>query len=104
MKKNLRQCIICKKQEGRPFTEPQIAPLPEYRVREAPPFSNIGVDFAGPLYVRQDKGKMVNVVCLFLCCVTRALHLELIGNLSNVFELSTTLLCKERNTIVNKFR
>ena len=83
VKKVLRKCVVCKKLEGRPFNEPQTAPLPEYRVNKAPPFSKIGVDFAGPLYVKQEKGKMVKCyICLFSCCVTRALHLELVKDLS----------------------
>ena len=83
VKKILNKCFVCRKLEGRPFNEPPTAPLPEYRVSEAPPFSNVGVDFAGPLYVKGVKGKMVKCyICLFSCCVTRALHLELVTDLS----------------------
>ena len=56
-----------------------MASLPEFRVRESFPFSKVGVDFAGPLYVK-DKTKEMNKVyiALFICCVTRAVHLELV--------------------------
>ena len=107
VKKVLSKYVVCKKLEGRPFKEPPTAPLPEYRVNKTPPFSNIGVDFAGPLYVRQGKDKMTKCcVCLFSCCVTRALHLELVKNLSarTFLELFTTLLRKERDTRIDKFR
>ena len=67
VKKVLSKCVVCKKLEGRPSKEPLTAPLPGYRVNKAPPFSNIGVDFAGPLYVRQGKDKMTKCfVCLFV--------------------------------------
>ena len=64
VKKVLSKYVVCKKLEGRPFNEPPTAPLPRYRVNKAPPFSNIGVDFAGPLYVKQGKDKMI--ICLFV--------------------------------------
>ena len=49
----LSKCVTCKKQEGRAFSAPQTAALPEFRVKEVPAFSKVGVDFAGPLYVRK---------------------------------------------------
>ena len=51
-------------------------------MRESPPFAKVGVDFAGPLYARGG-GEMVKVyIALFTCCVTRAVHLDLVRNLS----------------------
>ena len=49
----------------------------------APPFSKTGVDFAGSLFVK-GKGKQMRKVyiALFTCCVTRAVHLELVEDLS----------------------
>ena len=52
VKKVLRKCVICKKQEGKAYSAPQTAALPDFRVREAPAFSKVGVDFVGPLYVK----------------------------------------------------
>jgi len=100
VKKIVSKCVVCKKLEGRPFKEPPTVPLPEYRVNKAPPFSNIGVDFAGPLYVRQGKDKMTKCyVCLFSCCVTRALHLELVKDLSaHTFLNCLRRFCARRGT------
>ena len=62
---------------------PPTAALPNFRVREAPPFSRVGVDFAGPLYVKQKSGEMDKAyIALFSCCVTRAVRLELVEDLS----------------------
>ncbi len=54
---------------------------------DEPPFSNTGIDFAGPLYVKTsgqldctDSGKVY--IALFTCASTRAIHLELVENLS----------------------
>ena len=90
VKKILKKCIVCKKLESKPFSDPSTAPLPKFRVSEAPPFSSVGVDFAGPLYMKEANGKMVKCyICLFSCCVTRALHLELVQDLTS--ELSTVV-------------
>ena len=83
VKKVLNKCVVCKKLEGKAYGAPCSAALPEFRVTEAPPFSKVGVDFAGPFYVKTQNGKMTKAyIALFSCCVTRALHLELVEDLS----------------------
>ena len=76
MRKILHQCVVCRKFEGRPFKGKPSPPLPEFRVSQARPFQFVGVDFAGPLYIRpvdvQSKNKIW--LCLFTCCVTQAVH------------------------------
>ena len=74
---------MCKKLEGKPYNPPNVAPLPDFRVNEAPPFSKIGVDFAGPLYCKGARGSTnKSYIVLFTCCVTRGIHLELVHDLS----------------------
>ena len=84
VKKEVRRCMVCLRWEGKPYSTPIIPDLPEERVSQEPPFTNTGIDFAGPLYVQNlhstDKWKVY--VCLFTCASTRAIHLELITNLS----------------------
>lgn len=85
MKKVLNKCVVCKKLKGKAYGAPCSAALPEFRVTEAPPFSKVGVDFAGPFYVKSQTANMTKVyvyIALFSCCVTRALHLELVKDLS----------------------
>ncbi|GFT19709.1 integrase catalytic domain-containing protein [Trichonephila clavipes] len=55
------------------------APLPALRVEQSAPFSVFGIDFGGPLYTK-DENK--HYIVLFTCAVTRALHLELVNNLT----------------------
>ena len=57
VKKVLRECVTCKKEQCKPFGAPPTAALPEFRVREAPPFSKVGIDFAGPLFVKTKPGE-----------------------------------------------
>ena len=83
VKKLLYKCVICRKLEGRPYRAPPSPPLPEFRVKECPPFAYTGVDFAGPLYVKNHTGPQQKVwICLYTCCVTRAIHLDLVPSLT----------------------
>ncbi|XP_028412044.1 uncharacterized protein LOC114534773 [Dendronephthya gigantea] len=82
VKSVLRQCVTCKRFEAKPFAAEKEPVLPSSRVSEEPPFSNTGIDFAGPLYSTSN-GKSEKVyICLFTCCSTRAVHLELVPSLS----------------------
>ena len=98
--KVIRKYFICRKLEGKPYSLPKIAPLPELRVKEAPPFSRIGVDFAGPLYCKGEKKSTKKVyIALFSCCVTRAIHLEVTEDLSACSFLNAfKRFCSRRGT------
>ena len=79
----IHRCVICRRFEGAAYRGPPPPPLPKFRVQEEPPFTYTGVDFAGPLYVRIAGSKMEKAwICLFTCCVVRAIHLEIVTDLS----------------------
>ncbi|XP_068140048.1 uncharacterized protein [Drosophila tropicalis] len=63
-----------------------MANLPAVRVRQAFPFEHTGCDYAGPILLKVHKGrnprKEKGYICLFVCMVTSALHLELATDLS----------------------
>ncbi|XP_035214828.1 uncharacterized protein LOC118188503 [Stegodyphus dumicola] len=59
-----------------------MTPLPPDRCREAFPFEKSGIDYAGPLYVKNGRELSKTYVLLFTCAVTRAVHLELTADLS----------------------
>ena len=76
-------CVICRRFEGKAYQTPHPPPLPGFRVTEAPPFTFTGVDYAGPLYVKNGgEGKDKVWLCLFTCCVVRAVHLDLVPDMS----------------------
>jgi len=52
------------------------------RVNAVHPFEVTGVDFTGALYVRSSDGEQKVYVCLFTCAVSRAVHLELVVDLT----------------------
>lgn len=86
VKSILRKCIVCLKVAGRPYPAPEEPPLPKVRVQESPPFTITGVDFTGALFVRDNFGRHSSeskaYICLFTCASTRAVHLEVVPNLS----------------------
>ena len=74
--------MTCRKLEGVAFRAPDPAPLPKLRVQETAPFAVTGVDFTGPLYVRSESSETKCYICLFTCAVTRAVHLEVVSDLT----------------------
>ena len=52
VKDMLSKCVTCKKIQGRAYSSPPTPPLPSFRVSDDLAFSKVGVDFAGPLYVK----------------------------------------------------
>lgn len=78
IKSVVKKCVICRKQESKKIEVPSPA-LPVDRVRTASAFEVVGVDLAGPLYL---KDNVKAWICLFTCGVVRAIHLELLPSLS----------------------
>ena len=84
-KKTIRRCVTCKRQN--PYKHHQImGDLPEARVIQSRPFSHTGVDFTGHIYVKANKGRGIKTtkgyVAVFVCMVTKAVHLELVSDLT----------------------
>ena len=84
------ECVSCQRLDAPPGRQ-IMAPLPELRVKEAPPFSVTGIDHGGPLFCCDFPGKKFYVL-LFTCAVIRAVHLELVDSLSG----ETTVMALRR--------
>ena len=83
MKKITSRCTVCRRYEGRGFKVPPQPDLPEFRIQNSA-FTYVGVDYAGPLYIKElscSTTKKVYIL-LFTCCSTRAVDLELATDLS----------------------
>lgn len=81
----IHRCITCHRQRAK-FTEQLMADLPAARVRISKPFTHVGVDFCGPFQVRASKGRGIKAnkawVAVFVCLCVKAIHLELVSDLS----------------------
>ncbi|XP_065074449.1 uncharacterized protein LOC135698401 [Ochlerotatus camptorhynchus] len=78
----MRECMWCKIRKAKP-TVPRMAPLPEQRLAaKIDPFSNVGIDYFGPLEVTVGRRKEKRWVALFTCLTVRAVHLEVAYSLT----------------------
>lgn len=85
-RKVIRNCVICFK--AKPVqSEAKMAPLPSSRVTISRPFSRCGVDYAGPVILREGKRRNARnhkaYIAIFVCFVTKAAHIELVNNLTS---------------------
>ena len=82
VRKVLRSCRVCRRHESGPYRMPLMPPLPAERVSESPPFTYTGVDYFGPLYIKVNRNREKVWVCLYTCLVTRAVHLEMMHDMT----------------------
>ena len=78
VRKLLRRCVTCVRLTGKPYRLPDPPPLLKTRTEDPIPFSVCGVDFTGAMYVREGEGERKVYICLFTCATTRAVHLEVV--------------------------
>ena len=85
----ISSCFQCKKQ-GAVRGEQLMADLPRERLRSGDlSFTNVGVDYFGPFYVRQGRSNVKRYGCLFTCLVVRAVHIEVVNFLDTDSFIST---------------
>ena len=73
---------MCLRVTGKPYTAPDPPPLPHLRTQDVHPFTFTGVDFTGALYVQRGGQEVKVYLCLFTCATTRAVHLEIVQDLT----------------------
>ena len=82
----LTKCNVRQKYQGGPFRMPSMSPWPKNKVIRSLPFQYIGLDYFGPLYIKQtdenhaDRRKVW--VCLFTCVAVKTIHLKINADLS----------------------
>ena len=78
-------CMVCYKSKGR-LCPQQMGNLPRYRLEGGRAFQAVGVDFAGPFVMRESLRRKANTskiyLSLFVCMVTKAVHLEAVTRLT----------------------
>lgn len=85
VKQHIRKCIPCIRHRATNQTQ-LMGALPSARVIPARAFIRSGVDYAGPISLRTARGRghrsYKGYVCLFVCLVTKAIHLEVVSDLT----------------------
>ena len=83
VKRVTSKCFNCRRWNARPG-EQVMAPLPVARVTPGnPPFTAVGVDFFGPIYVKVKRSNEKRYGCVFTCLTMRAVHIEVSHDLSS---------------------
>ncbi|UYV72585.1 hypothetical protein LAZ67_9003861 [Cordylochernes scorpioides] len=86
VKKIIHQCIVCFRAK-RQVTKQIMGDLPMHRIVKSNPFIKIGIDFAGPFLmkpnIKRSKVKLKSYVALFVCFCTKAVHIEIVSDLSS---------------------
>jgi hypothetical protein len=80
------KCLKCFKINPKPSTQ-KMGDLPVQRVEPLRPFLRTGVDYGGPILIKQGNRKSKKIVkpyiALFICLNTKAIHLELVSDLTS---------------------
>ena len=78
----LRKCVTFRKLAGQLYTAPDSPPLVKARIQQSLPFKFTGIDFTGALYERGNGSETKAYICLFTCAVSRAVHLQIVTDLT----------------------
>ncbi|XP_031777962.1 uncharacterized protein LOC116415998 [Nasonia vitripennis] len=82
----VRHCVECIRQRPT-IVHAQMADLPKTRINESPAFSHVGVDFFGPILIKEKKDRNRSFIktygCVFVCLACKAVHIELATDLSS---------------------
>ncbi|XP_029156123.1 uncharacterized protein LOC114946183 [Nylanderia fulva] len=86
VKNHVRRCVVCTRHSAK-LSSQLMGDLPSPRVNPSSPFTHTGVDYAGPFLITPFVGKgqkaRKNWIALFICLVTKAIHLELVDDYSS---------------------
>ncbi|XP_026684463.1 uncharacterized protein LOC113470313 isoform X3 [Diaphorina citri] len=84
-KKVFHKCNLCFIHNPK-FVYPKMGELPSSRVLGVKPFLNTACDYLGPINItlsgKRGQRSQKAYICLFICLATKALHLEVVSDLS----------------------
>ena len=80
-----RSCTICRRNSAKPRA-PVLGQLPAERVTPDAVFDRVGIDYAGPVYIKYGHVRKPTIVkayvCIFVSLSVKAVHLELVSDLT----------------------
>ncbi|XP_052738126.1 uncharacterized protein LOC128198186 [Bicyclus anynana] len=84
-RKTVHACVRCFRFKAT-SVQPIMGDLPNERTHLVSPFLTTGVDYAGPVLILNRKGKgsrlTKSYICVFICFAVKAVHLELVTDLT----------------------
>ncbi|XP_055633434.1 uncharacterized protein LOC129773807 [Toxorhynchites rutilus septentrionalis] len=84
VEKIAKNCVPCRIFKAAP-NPPPMASLPAVRLTSfVRPFSFVGLDYFGPVFVRVGRSLAKRWIALFTCLTVRAVHMEVVHSLSTV--------------------
>ncbi|XP_060855180.1 uncharacterized protein LOC132932844 [Metopolophium dirhodum] len=79
------KCVTCTRHRAS-TVKTLMGDLPSSRVCPSRPFSNVGVDYAGPLLIKEGKRRNARstkcYVAIFICMAVKAVHIEVVSDLT----------------------
>ncbi|XP_063913248.1 uncharacterized protein LOC135129911 [Zophobas morio] len=86
-------CMLVHKQHWQHFAKinptipnPKMGDLPKDRVQFGRPFLSVGIDYAGPMWIRESRGRGKRLakayIAIFVCFATKAIHIEFVPDLT----------------------
>ncbi|XP_059047784.1 uncharacterized protein LOC131843186 [Achroia grisella] len=102
VKRQLRKCVKCRRYNHHEQNQ-IMADLPQPRVTPSRPFTHTGVDYTGFVELKVNKGRGIRTskgyISVFVCLSTKAIHLELVSDLSTpAFLAAFRRFCSRRGT------
>ncbi|GFT45017.1 integrase catalytic domain-containing protein [Trichonephila clavipes] len=84
--KCIRKCLKCNKFKTSTTTPQLMGNLPKHRATLERPFFSCGIDYAGPVLIKCNKGRGTKstkgYIALFVCLATKVVHIEAVGDLT----------------------
>ena len=79
----IHRCLTCVRWKGN-TTDQLMGVLPTPRVTPCRTFLRVGIDYAGPIFIRSSRGRGQHArkgyISLFICLATKAVHLEVVSD------------------------
>lgn len=102
----LRSCVKCFKFRAE-VRQQQMGNLPIQRTTQCRPFTNTGVDFCGPFDIKISGGRGCKTrkgyIAVFVCLVTRAVHIEVVSDLTSQAFIAAMKRMMSRRGLVSQF-
>ena len=83
IKNVISNCALCKKFNNLAFKYPKLTNMPSHVMNLVRPFSSLGLDFTGHLFIQDEQGKSSKYYILLYTCLTiRAVYFDLLPSMS----------------------